>query len=331
LEPSGSFDEWDRFVDESPQGCLFCQSWWLQAVSPDDFQVLALRKGGRIVAGIPLVTSRSFAQTLVHMPPLTQTLGVLLSPPSKQSYVANLSAEMELLKTLVAAIPRVAYFSMNFHYNFTNWLPFYWAGYRQTTRYTYILPQLDDEKTLWAGLRSNIRTDIQKASRSNLSIETDDTPDRLYKMTIKTFSRQGAGMPYSASFFEGLDRACRERGARMILTAVDNSSRVHASAYVVWDAKSAYYLAGGADPELRNSGATSLLLWESIKRASRVTQKFDFEGSMIPSVERFFRAFGARQMPYFSITKDNRLVFFRWLSSLRRGVAAAVRGLGYRG
>jgi len=46
-----------------------------------------------------------------------------------------------------------------------------------------------------------------------------------------------------------------------------------------------------------------LCLWEAIRYASTVTKQFDFEGSMIESVERFFRAFGAVQTPYFRITK----------------------------
>ena len=59
---------------------------------------------------------------------------------------------------------------------------------------------------------------------------------------------------------------------------------------------------GGGDPEFRNSGATSLLMWNAIQFASTVSQIFDFEGSMIESVERFFRGFGAVQTPYFSIS-----------------------------
>src|SRR5260370_7073664 len=79
--------------------------------------------------------------------------------------------------------------------------------------------------------------------------------------------------------------------------------RIHAAVYIIWDDRSAYYLMGAADPELRNSGATSLLLWEAIQFAATVTRSFDFEGSMIESIERFFRAFGAKQKPYFHISR----------------------------
>lgn len=60
---------------------------------------------------------------------------------------------------------------------------------------------------------------------------------------------------------------------------------------------------GGGDPALRNSGATSLCMWEAIRFAATVTKSFDFEGSMIEPVERYFRAFGAIQTPYFSVSK----------------------------
>jgi hypothetical protein len=52
----------------------------------------------------------------------------------------------------------------------------------------------------------------------------------------------------------------------------------------------------GSDPRFRTSGAMSLLTWEAIKYAGQVTRRFDFEGSMLRPVERFFRAFGGRQV-----------------------------------
>ena len=44
-------------------------------------------------------------------------------------------------------------------------------------------------------------------------------------------------------------------------------------------------------------------MWEAITRSSEVTDVFDFQGSMLPPVERFFRAFGGRQSPYLSVTR----------------------------
>ena len=90
-----------------------------------------------------------------------------------------------------------------------------------------------------------------------------------------------------------------------MLFAVDEKDCVHAAAYVVWGGEVAYYLVGGGDPELRCSGAGSLVMWESILRAREVAPVFDFEGSMLPPVERFFRAFGGRQTPYLHAEPGN--------------------------
>jgi len=87
--------------------------------------------------------------------------------------------------------------------------------------------------------------------------------------------------------------------------ATDQQGKNHATPYFMWNANSTYYLMPGGDPDLRNSGATSLCMWEAIKFVATVTRNFDFEGSMWEPVERFFRAFGAVQTPYYAVSKCN--------------------------
>ena len=90
--------------------------------------------------------------------------------------------------------------------------------------------------------------------------------------------------------------------------AVDSRDRVHAASYIAWDDDCAYYLMGGANPTLRSSGAQSLVAWESIRYAATAAKMFDFEGSMIEPIERFFRAFGAEQTPYYVAVKAHPLL-----------------------
>jgi hypothetical protein len=49
------------------------------------------------------------------------------------------------------------------------------------------------------------------------------------------------------------------------------------------------------------------LYWEAIKHAASVSELIDFEGSMMAPIERINRSFGAKQIPYFQITKINSL------------------------
>jgi len=174
-----------------------------------------------------------------------------------------------------------------------NALPFYWAGYRLEVQYTYRLAGLGEE-ALWDGLRGSIRREIRKARR-RVEVREDLGLDLFHAVWAKTFARQGLAPPVSLAELERAGRGVRREGARAMLFACDEAGRVHAVAYPVWDRHAAFNLLGGADPDLRTSGASSLLMWESDRRARGVTDVFDFEGSMLRPVERFFRAFGSRQ------------------------------------
>jgi len=284
---------------------IFQKPWWLEAVAPGHWHEVTVTKGGKIIASLPYVrqTRRGFSYLI--MPPLTQTLGPWLRP-STAKYANVLAEQKDLLTELIQGLPPFDYFEQNFHYSISNWLPFYWQGYQQTTKYTYVLEDIKDEQKVWNGMSPNIKTDIKKAAeRFNLQVRTDLGIEDFWEINELSFKRQGKSFPYSYEVVRRLDEACQRHNARKIFFAVDPLERIHAAVYLVWDEQAAYYLMGGSDPALRSSGANSFLIWETIRFAATVTSCFDFEGSMMEPVERFFRAFGARQKPYFRVFKIN--------------------------
>lgn len=237
------------------------------------------------------------------MPELTPWHHVFIDYPPEQKLTRRLSFEKDVLSELIEQLPRTRRFMQKYSYELTNWLPFYWNGYRQTTRYSYVISDIKDTDAVFREFRNNIRREIRKAGKHLKIVEENDLSD-FYKLNKMTFSRQNEHPSYSFDYLKRIDAACREKECRKIWTAVDDQGCKHAVLYLVWDQFSAYYLMGGADPELRTSGASSLLMWTAIQFASGVTRQFDFEGSMIEPIERFVRGFGARQMPYFSIYKN---------------------------
>jgi hypothetical protein len=284
---------------------IFSLDWWLDAVCGEDGWNVALieKKRHRIVASLPFRIKKKWGFTFFNMPRLTQTMGPWISS-CQTSYTKKLTKEKKVMNGLLKKLPAHDLFRQNFHHSITNWLPFYWQDYSQTTRYTYIIPDLSNLDRIWSDFCGKIRTDIRKAKK-NITVRNDLGLDTFYRINTMSFERQGTKVPYSFDYVERIDRAAAARNARQIFFAIDNKGRIHAATYIIWDQNSAYYLMGGANPELRNSGAQSLLTWEAIRFSSTITQQFDFEGSMIESVERSFRAFGARQIPYFQIKKVN--------------------------
>lgn len=295
---------------ESPPGTntLFDRPWWLDAVAPGAWGAVEVRRGNDLVARLPYVTEKRLGLTGLNMPPLTQALGPWLAP-STGKHVHRLSQQKELMTSLIEQLPPCDYFHQRFHYSISNWLPFYWHGFGQTTRYTYVIESLEDLDRVWDGFQSNIRREIRKA-RKRVVVRTDPDVERFLDINTLTFRRQGLHLPYSRSLVRRVDASCAERRARRMFFAEDAQGRVHAALYVVWDERSAYYLMSGGDPDLRTSGATSLLVWEAIRFVATVTKKFDFEGSVIEPVERFFRAFGGTPKAYFRVTRFSRRMRF---------------------
>ncbi|APQ97591.1 GNAT family N-acetyltransferase [Clostridium botulinum] len=299
--PDNEYDKWNEFVDESPQGAIFNKTWYLEAVQAKFRIYVCIDKGNNILGGMVLPESKP---GYFFMPMLTQTLGILVRDFSELKYVNKISKEKDIIESLVNVIPNFKDYSINFNYNFTNWLPFMWKGYNQYCRYTYVIEDLSDLEKVKSEFRYNIKYDINKALKNKMKIVEDLPIEELYKINKSTFTRQDLQMPYSLEFLKILDRQMKIKNSRKSFFVVDECNNVYAGIYVIYDKKSAYYLIGGYNYKLKNVGAVALALWEAIKFSSTVTQKFDFEGSCIRNIEEFFRGFGGIQKIYFNIWKN---------------------------
>jgi len=282
---------------------IFLEAWWLDAVAGETWDVALVEKGGHVFSAMPYtLQTRKPGLLYLGQPTLTQHLGPWLKDqPGK--YAKKLSREKDLMQALITQLPVYASFKQNWSYRVQNWLPFFWKGFSQTTGYTYVIPDLSDLDEVFSQFQDKVRTDIRKAEGRNGLIVSDTDPLEVFlQLNKKVFERQSMEQANSDAFVSKLVSAAQKHNRVKWFVASDNEGRPHAGVMVVWDEHSAYYIMGGGDPELRNSGATSLCMWEAIKFSSTVTKCFDFEGSMIEPVERFFRGFGAKQMPYFSVS-----------------------------
>jgi len=279
--------------------CIFQEPWWLDAVAPGAWRSLEVKREDKVAARMPIVLKRKYGFTVITQPPLTPMLGPWIDLASTK-VTTRIGEEKVLFNSLIDQLPQWDYFVATFHHRITNWMPFYWRGFKQTTKYTYVLDDLSNMETIWKSLRAQVRTHIRKAERQ-LSVRTDLSIDRLLDTVELTYRRQGKRLPFTRELVRRIDEACLKRAARHALFAMDSEGRIHAALYLVTDAEYAYCLLAGAGPGLRSSGAQLLMFWEGIKLAAALNLKFDFEGSIIESIEQVFRGFGAVQVPYMQV------------------------------
>jgi len=283
---------------------LFSRDWWLDIVCGEDkWDVLWVEEKGQIQAVMPLYFPY---KGVISMPPLTQTMGPWFAPVSSDTkYTSVLAHYQTLSKKLIEQLKKYTYFLQFFHCSITDWLPFYWEGYQQTTRYTYLLNDLANPDKLWEEMSQHTRRNIVKAKEKHkITIRKGIQTDEFLSVFKKTFERQGLSPKHENILIKAIEE-CRKREQGDLWGGYDAQGNLHAAVFIVWQESSAYYLAGGGDPAFRESGAHSLLLWEAVQFTADKSDRFDFEGSMIPGVERFFREFGATQTPYFMISKGN--------------------------
>lgn len=285
---------------------IFLCDWWMDAVCGDEnWDVILLEKGGQVVAVMPYYFIKKINGIKISQPLLTQKNGIWIKYPLNQKLASRISFQRNIIKEVIEKLEslKLISYNQNFDYNFTNWMPFYWNNFSQYTRYTYIIEDLYNLEHVYSELHSNIRKNIRKAQKM-VSVKEELSIEEFYKINKMTFERQNMKVPYTLEFLKKIDETCIKKRCRKIFYAEDKEGRIHAAIYIVWDENSAYWLMGGANPELRSSEATTLLTWEAIKFSSTVTKIFDFEGSMIEPIEKFFSSFGAIQKPYFNIGKE---------------------------
>lgn len=285
--------------------CIFEQPWWLEAVAPGQWEAAEIEMNGKVIARLPFYKTKRFGMKMIGMPAYTQTLGYCIKDTGAKNS-KKYSRQKDLILELIEKLPKGYSVDLFLDHSCEYLFPFKWKGFRIEMVYSYRIDPITDEKLLWNGLGDNIRREIKKAQKK-VTIEDFHPIDDLIDLQNKTFARQGRSINNDA-LIKRLDSALLEHNARKLLCAVDDSGRIHAASYFVFDENCFYYLIGGSDPDLRNSGAASLLMWEGLKIASDVSKSFDFEGSMIEPIERFFRSFGGKPTPYWRVTKLNLLL-----------------------
>lgn len=297
----GLKEEYIEFCKKEPIA-IYSQYFYLDAVcGKDNWDVLLFKKGGEIFASFPYYKKKKAIFKGIAQPKLTQFLGPYIKYPKEQGDYKKLSWEKEVMDYFIKHLPKYDFFDISFHYSITNWLPFYWQGFMQTTKYTYIINKDANIEKLET---SNRRRRRKKAIKNGVEIIQSSNVEQFYKLNKLTFIRQQREIAYDLDFVKNLYEKLSKYNAVKIYFA-KYKNRVVAANFLVEDKNCVYYLMGGIEPKYGDIGAMDLIQYESIKYALLKGKSFDFEGSMVESIEKYFRSFGAIQKPYFEIKKIN--------------------------
>lgn len=297
---------------------LHLQPWWLDAVYDRQWNVLLWDTCPTRAAFPYCIRKKNGFKTIVP-PPLSPVNGCWIDLEEGLSRYDAWRLENEILTSFAKGIDalRVDFFLHYFLPGITNWQPFHWQGFSQTTRYTYVLENLLDLTRIWNGFHKRVRHYIRSVEKK-LTIEPATAED-IFLLSEPTYHRRDLQTPYTESYIRRLFTAARQHHTSRAIKAMDEKQQPVGIHWMVWDGEKAYGVILGhaaAAPQ----GTSLFLLWDQFRFASRQGLScFDFQGSMMESVALFNRRMGAEPRPYFCMEKYYSQSY-KFLRTLRHGV-----------
>ena len=297
------------YCEEQSSIPIFAQPWYLDAVCENSWEVaVAIDKKEKITGFLPyMIKARLAGIKTIGLPPLTPYNYFI----TVEKASSNLNkAKTEYIAKFYNALKNVnsAIFTRHhFAPEIINGLPLHFAGYSLSHRYTYELSNISAHDEIWNGFQSSVRNHIIK-SAPKLKIAKSEDLIAFKGLVIDVFERQSRKVPFSMDLLTSIDNELKNRDKRVILLAKDQNNSVVAGLYLIFDDRKCYCLLTGTKTSTRHLHPLSSLYWEGIKIASERADHFNFLGSMVPNIERMFRSFNGRQIPYISAIKASDMI-----------------------
>lgn len=290
-------------------GGVFNSPGWLECAGSGVRIYGIFSKDGRLMGGFHLFKASLYLIPHIKNPPFTPGCGLFFENPASNPAKRNSFGKgivSELADFVSKEFSGIVTFS--FPPEITDMQPFYWKHYKVVPNFTYRIDLSQDEDGIFAAFSPERRNDIKKTAKDGLTVSFPDDPAFVRNIVTKTFDRQKDSIDEDILHRILFSFAAPDNS---FAVAVKQNSDIMAGVFCVFDRNKAYYLLGGYNPGNMHSGAAALAVWEAIKKSREKGLKvFDFEGSMIPGVERFFRDFGGKLVPYYSVNKAPLLLEF---------------------
>jgi len=184
--------------------------------------------------------------------------------------------------------------------------PFGWKGFKVIPHLTYRVDLSKPMDELQANLSAKLRNNMKKAKSDGVEIRQIADYRVCEPMILNTYTRQEIGI--DTAHIRNILQKFAQHGNSFAFGAFRNDEMIAVS-FFLHDLHTAYYMFGGFHDSLKHEGAGALTIWEGICRAKSLgLTLFDFEGSMIPRIEKYFRGFGGMIVSYLTINRAPFLI-----------------------
>ena len=285
---------WDKCIAQSPDGNVYCWSWYLDVVHPgweslveDDYETV-----------MPLTGNKKFGINYLFQPFFSQRLGIF----SKKEISAEKTSEF------LEAIPEKFKFAEFNCESFSVTKDFKDSKLCAITPHRNIeLSLANDYSTIFANYNSNTKRNLAKAKKENLQIVEDAEPSLIVELFRKNRGQEikhWGDIEYARLL--NLIETAKKHESCLVLAAKNSDNQIVAGAFFMMSHNKIVFLFSGSDESNKESHGLTFLLDYVIEKFSGSGKILDFEGSDNEGLARFYKGFGGEEKYYLGL-RLNRL------------------------
>jgi len=292
--------QWNNFISQSPQNIIYAYTWYLDVVCEEWIAIVSFNAQNEWLSVLPLPIYKNYTICRSYIPVFCQYLAVFYAP-FQQKAAKELSIKKKLLTNTIDCIPsKIKLLKYNTCSYNTYLLPFFWKKYQLKVKYSYWLKIEKDKQINFRLFSHKTRTCINKAIKHGLICQPTNSIERIIEIGKRNIK---------VSFDENKLRILwKELSRKQLIDAVevfDENGQHHCGIIYLKHNNKYIYLFGTVENKFKDLGGMSLAIWHIIKNSEAGIDLHDFQGSMLESIEKFYRGFGAEPVSYVQVYKNS--------------------------
>lgn len=297
-------DDLNAFTARSEQTLgVFGSKKWLSVYGSRLTLVGIYKDEHQMIGGFYYLKTKKYGFTFVKLPPYTPHCGLFFNTDSKnKSSINNFSKEIVQEVCNFFSGQKAALTILAFPSQTIDLQPFIWDKYKVVPNYTYRIDLTKPAEEIKSNFDPKTRNVINKALKDQTEVKENALDNTALHTFFKScLSSAGANVyePELGNIFTDFADASNSFGFQAY-----KDGKLQGAVFCIYDKDNCYYLLGGTDKSTNVQGVNALLVQKSIEKAAALgCRVFDFEGSMLKGVEKFFRGFGPELVPFYTANK----------------------------
>lgn len=307
------YTEWDRFVNDSPQGTIFHYSDWLTAYEDLlNLRILGCFRNEKLVGGCVLNLHRDWFFKSAANFGIEQVVfpyeGVILR---KNIEKTKIRAIERLYRDICEALSNT-FSSKGLHFirlvnspGLIDVRPFTSIKWDSEVRYTYYL---DLQTVKLNAFSRDVKRNIKKAMSQGITLEKSVNADIFFHLYVQMLTRkdQLVATKFMKNVFERIIPKLQRKGLGEMWIAKSSSGQAVSSEIILFDKKRVYGWLAATHSDYLRTGVSTFLRYEILQELQKKGFKeIDLVGADGWGTSEFKAGFNPRLVPYYVVLRSS--------------------------